>query len=114
MALHHKNLTPRNIKILALEYRIIVKQVSVRIHRSLHEKCIVKGIPVKQTESSDFHKLFMAFLADVRKLEGLCTEQYYLQQEDLLFMFFKLNLCIISYTNACKHPSVCVFSKVHC
>lgn len=110
IALHYKkNLTPRNTKILSVEYWIIVEQIiNGRIHWSLHENCIIKRIPVKQAQSSDFYKLFMTFLANIGKLEGLCTEQYYLQ-EYLLLTFFKWNLCMISYTNTCRHASVCMF-----
>lgn len=84
-------------------------QINGRIHWSLHEKCIVKGIPVKQAESSDFYKRFMTFLSDIRKLEGLWTEQYYLQEKYILVIFFKWNLCMISCTNTGKCTSAYIF-----
>lgn len=71
IALHYKkNLTPRNIKILSVEYWIIMEQINGRTHWYLHGKCIVKGIPVKQAKSSNFYKLFITFLADIRKLKN--------------------------------------------
>lgn len=105
IAVHYKkNLTPRNTKILTMEYWVIVEQINGRIYWPLPENGTVKRLQVKQAESSDFYELFIIFLVDIRKLEGLFTEQYYLQKY-LLLIFFKGNLCIISYTNtwqACK------------
>lgn len=88
-----------------MEYWVIVEQINGRIYWFLPEKGTVKGLQVKQAESSDFYELFMIFLVDIRKLEGLFTEQYYLQKKYLLLVFFKGNLCMISYTNTCKHAS---------